>query len=347
MKNWQRYIPALIDNMIWLLLLVTLLFFAVLSNRFITTTNLTNILTHASVLGILVVGQSFVLITGNFDLSIESTVGFTALIGAWLVAQAGAPSYGSGLMLNPVMAIMVMFLVAVLIGWLNGILITRLKVNNFIATLSMLIILRGLILAITSGNTITRLPPVFTYLGRGVIGGVLPVPVLVMVLTFILAHLVMKYTPFGRELYAVGGNRDAALASGINPDRRIRQAYLVSACFGALAGLVLVGRLSAFPANLGQNMNFDMFAAAVVGGISLNGGRGFMLGAFGGVLLLSSINSGLNMLRVNSFWIDTIRGLIILAAMFIDAQKLRYKGPQQIATVRAKEMVEPGKAHAS
>jgi ribose/xylose/arabinose/galactoside ABC-type transport system permease subunit len=295
------------------------------------------------VLGIMVVGQSFTLITGNFDLSAESTLGLAALIGAWLILPAGAPTFGGGVMLSPLLAPVIMLAFGLFIGWLNGTLITRLKMNNFIVTLAMLIILRGIVLVVAEGNTLTKLPAQFKALGHDNVGPV-PIAVIVLILAFIIAHIVMQYRPFGRSLYAVGGNKQAALAAGIDPDRRIRQVYLISGVLAAFAGWMMAGRLGVVVANLGQGMIFEVFAAAVIGGISLQGGRGTLLGAFGGVLLLSAIDSGLNLMRVSSFWIETVRGLVILVAMLIDAQKVRYTAPTVTAARVASATPTPGPA---
>jgi ribose/xylose/arabinose/galactoside ABC-type transport system permease subunit len=266
----------------------------------------------------------------------ESTLGLCGLIGLWLIAPAGPladgkSGYGSGLLLHPFLAIAILLLVGVAIGWLNGVLITRLKVNNFVVTLAMLITLRGTMLLVTSGHTVYGQNPLFSWLGLGKIGPI-PIPVIAVILFFIFAHIITQYTPFGRELYATGTNRRAALASGVNPDRRIRQAYLISGGLAALAGWMLAARLTNVPNTMGQGMIFEVMAAAVIGGISLQGGRGTMLGAFGGVLLLSAVNAGLNLLDVSQFWVEAIRGLIILVAMVIDAQKVRYTMPVEDTT---------------
>lgn len=326
--NLRRYIPVLLDNLIWILLLLVVVVFSLLTDRFLTVTNIFNIFIHAAGLGIAVIGLSFTLLTGNFDLSIESTIGFTALLGAWLVAPAAGIAHGSGWNVNPFLAALFMLLVGLGIGWINGTLITRAKMNNFIVTLAMLIILRGIMLGFTQGETIAQLPAGFKVLGHDKLGPV-PISVIVLIVAFIIAHIVTRYRRFGRDLYAIGGNPDAALAAGIDPDRRIRHVYLVSGVLAAFAGWVLAGRLGVVVPGMGEGMIFEVFAAAVIGGISLQGGRGTLIGAFGGVLLLSAINSGLNLMRVSSFWIQTVRGLVILVAMFIDAQKVRYRAPAE------------------
>ena len=322
----RKYIPALLDNLVWVLLVGVIVLFSFLSPAYLTPLNFMNILFRAAVLGLMVIAQSYVLITGNFDLSIESTLAFCALLGAWLIVRPGPPDNGSGLMLHPFLGIALLLAAGAFIGWANGNLITRLKMNNFVVTLSMLITFRGFMHLLPAGNTVYNTPELYNWLGAASIGP-LPLPVIIVVVAFLLAHIVLKYTPFGRNLYAIGGNREAARASGVNPERRIRQVYLISALLAAFAGWMLGGRITAVPPNLAQGMVFEVFAAAVIGGISLNGGRGTMLGAFGGVLLLSAISAGLNLVDVSTFWVDMVRGLIILFAMLIDAQKVRYRAP--------------------
>jgi len=326
--NKNKIILALLDNLIWILLLFSFILFASLTPRFLTEQNLWNILIHSAVLGVMVVGQSFAMITGNFDLSTESILGLTAIIGAWLVTPAEAPFFGSGWVLSPIIGVLAMLVGGIFVGWINGFLITRLKMNNFIVTLAMLIILRGMVLVWNEGETITGMPKSFLAIGGGFIG-LIPISVIVMIILFIVAFLITRYTRFGRNMYAVGGNREAALASGINPDKLIRQIYLISGGLAAFAAWVQLGRIGVAMEALGEGMIFEVQAAAVIGGISLFGGRGNMIGALGGVLLLASINSGLNLMRVSGFMIDAVRGAIILLAMLIDAQKVRYKNTER------------------
>ncbi|MGI9253435.1 MAG: ABC transporter permease, partial [Thermomicrobiales bacterium] len=305
-------------------------------DKFLTPINIRNILAAAAVLGVLVVGQTFVLITGNFDLSAESTLGLAALLGLWLVVPAVAPIWGGGMMINPYLSIAFILVMGLIIGWVIGALITYGKMNNFIVTLAFLLILRGSMLAFTEGNAVNGLnfPPaeVFYWLGSAAAFtlpwiGKVPVAVVAMLLIFAIGAIVLEHRPFGRDLYAIGGNRPAAVASGIDADKRIRQVYMVSGFLAALGGWMLAGRVASVQVDLGRGYIFQVMAAAVIGGISLNGGRGKMIGALGGVLLLSTIDRGLNLMRVSVFWIQVIQGLIILIAMFIDAQKVRFRAP--------------------
>lgn len=330
----RDYISVILENLIWIILVAVFLFFSFQSQFFLTSINITNILSAAAVLGILVVGQTFVLITGNFDLSTESTLGLAALFGIWLIVPAMAPNWGGGVLLNPYLSIITILCMGALIGWIIGILITLGRMNNFIVTLAMLLILRGTMLAFTQGNATSGLnfPPAetFYWLGHAAaidIPGVVKIPVAVLAtaLVFIIGHVVLNHRRFGRELYAIGGNRAAAIASGIDADKRVRQVYIISGALAAFGGWMLAGRVASIQVNLGEGYIFTVMAAAVIGGISLQGGRGTMLGALGGVLLLSTIDRGLNLMKVSVFWIKVIQGLIIMLAMFIDAQRVRYR----------------------
>jgi len=322
----RKYIPAVLDNLIWALLAIVIVLFSFLAPSYLSPLNFLNILFAAAVLGLVVIGEAFVLITGNMDLSVESTVAMCALLGAWLTVHIGPPDNGLGIEMNPFLAIAILLAFGVFVGWLNGFLITRMKMNNFVVTLAMLIAVRGLMHLLPAGNTVYNTTMPYNFMGQATIGPI-PLPVIILIVAFVAAYIVLKYTPFGRSLYAIGGNREAARASGINPERRIRQVYLIAAILAALAGWMLGARITAVPPNLADGMVFDVMAAAVIGGVSLNGGRGTMMGAFGGVLLLAAISSGLNLIDVNAFWVDAIRGAVILLAMLIDAQKVRYRSP--------------------
>ena len=207
--------------------------------------------------------------------------------------------------------------------------------NNFIVTLAMLLILRGLMLAFTKGNAVNAInhegSDIFYWLGHETFPlpwlGNMPVAVPAMLLVFLVGHIVLTYRKFGRDIYAVGGNRQAAIASGIDASRRIRQVYMISGFLAALAGIMLAGRIASVQINAGEGYIFTIFAACVIGGVSLQGGRGAMLGVLGGVLLLSTIERGLNLMRVEVFYVQVIKGLIILFAMFVDAQRVRFSAP--------------------
>lgn len=313
-----------IEYGIWGIVILACIAAAVLNpHTFLSSTNLTNILQQSSVIGVLVVAESLVLLGGNFDLSIQSTLGFCAMIAAWLMTSGTDP--GSGMGMSPLLAIPIILIVGGCIGAVNSLLVVRLRVNAFIATLGMLILLQGLTLALTSGQSIFGLPHGFTFIGSDSIAG-FPVSAAVMLVAFLIAWLVLRYRTFGRHLYAVGGNERVAFAAGIRSARVITVSFVTAGVLAAIAGWVLAGQLQASVAGMGSNVIFDVFAAAVIGGIGLNGGRGNMLNALGGVLLFGVISNMLTLAQVDPFWVDAVRGGLILIAVLLDAGRSRLEG---------------------
>ena len=305
----------LLRNAVWIVLLFTTIAFVAVEPRLLSVRIFINVLEHSSILGILVIGMIFCLLAGRFDLSSESTLGFTALVGAWMVSTNAF--FGSGWQLPPALVIILMLAMGAAVGCINSFFIIKLRVNAFIVTLAMLLALRGFTYVFTNANTMYDLPPSFTALGGYSIGGLLPVSVILFLSLFIVSQFVLSYTAFGRDLYAIGGNREAAFAAGIRVDRRTLTAFVLSGMLGALAAWVLAGRLQAVTINLGQGMVFEVFAAAVIGGVSLAGGKGTMMGPLGGVLLLGVITTGLSVMPISSFWVDAVRGVLILAAVVL------------------------------
>jgi ribose/xylose/arabinose/galactoside ABC-type transport system permease subunit len=287
---------------------------AFVNEAFLAPANILTILQQSSILALVVLAESLVLISGKFDLSLESTVGLAPMVGAWFLTPASIG--GSGLNWSPYLAIAFTLAIGVVIGCLNGFLIVRLKLNAFIVTLSMLILLRGITLGFTSGKTLYGLPEPFVYLGSATWIGV-PVSIWISGLLFVLAELFMRRHRFGRAIYAIGGNPEAARTAGINVERVSWSVFVVASFLAALAGLMLSGRLGAVTSQQGSNMIFVTFAAAVIGGISLNGGRGSVIGALTGVLLLGIVTNLLTLSQIASFWIDATFGGIILVAQAI------------------------------
>lgn len=287
---------------------------ALLSDVFLTKDNFVNILQQSSVLAVVVIAEALVLIVGKFDLSLESVVGFApALAGYLMVSESAA---GVGWELPAAVGIAVALLVGAAIGVINGMLIVKLRLNAFIVTLAMLILLRGVTLGITNGRTIYNLPDSFLYLGSASWLGV-PASVWVAGLAFLGCGLFLRYHRVGRAMYAIGGNPESARAAGIRVDRVLLGTFVVAGLLAAVAGMMLTGRIASVPANQGQNLIFMVFAAAVIGGVSLDGGRGTMFGALTGVLLLGIIQNILTLSQLASFWIEAVFGAIILIALMI------------------------------
>ena len=292
-------------------LVVLLIIGAVVNDSFLTTGNLISILGASAALALVVLGESLVLISGKFDLSLESTVGIAPAVGALLVIPSGF-----GTQWHAAAGIATILLVGAVIGAFNGFLIVKLKLNAFIVTLAMLIVLRGLLVGATEGRTLFDMPEAFFTLATATFVG-LPISVWLALVLFAATGFVLRYHRVGRSLDAIGGNREAARAAGINVDRISWLVFVVAGVLAAIGGLVLTGYVGAINANQGDGMIFTVFAAAVIGGISLDGGRGTMFGALTGVLLLAVVENLLTLAQVPSFWIQAVYGAIILVSLML------------------------------
>lgn len=280
---------------------------------FLQADNLMNVLQTMSEIALLVLAQTMILIVKKMDLSLESTMGLAPGVAAWLTI--GSAGHGLGL-LPGAWAIPITLAVGVLIGVINSLLIIRFGLNGFIVTLGMLIVLRGVLTGISGGQTFFQLPASMLYLGTTQWFG-MPASIWVCLALFAIAIVVLGWTSFGRSLYAIGGNVDAAKAAGIRTDRVLWIVLVAGSVLAALAGLLLSGRLASVASAQGNGYIFTVFAAAVIGGISLNGGKGTMFGAFCGILLLFMIQNVLTLAGVPAQWIGALNGLIILVALMI------------------------------
>ncbi|HZC29195.1 MAG TPA: ABC transporter permease [Gaiellaceae bacterium] len=295
-------------------LAVLILIGSFISPAFLTQANLTTILTSSAALALIVLAESLIVITGKFDLSLESTAGFAPAIGALVVLPAA--SNGFGLELPTFAGLLLVLAIGLAVGFVNGFMVVRLKLNAFIVTLAMLIILRGMLVGATSGRTLFDLPDAFYTLMVATFLG-LPLAVWLAGAAFAVAGLTLRHHRLGRALYAIGGNAEAARAAGIRVERVTWGVYVLAGLLAAVGGLVITGYVGAISANQGNGMIFTVFAAAVIGGISLDGGRGTMLGALTGVLLLGVVQNLLTLAQVPSFWIQAIYGAIILGSLMI------------------------------
>jgi simple sugar transport system permease protein len=287
---------------------------AITNSAFLTFNNLiNNVVTTSAALGVLVIAESIILIGGYFDLSLQSTVGFAPMMLAVLVAT---PGDSNGFSLSFPVALLITLAIVLIIGLANGFMVAKMKLNAFIVTLAMLILIHGFTLGVSGGQTYSELPRAMTYLGDGEVFG-LPVQVPILALSFAVGYAFMKYTPAGRSIYAMGGNMEAARAAGIRTTKLTIGLFVFGSVLAAVAGLMLAGRVASATATLGNNVIFTVFAAAVIGGISLDGGRGNLIGAALGVLLLGIIQNILILSNVPSFWIDAAYGAIILGALLV------------------------------
>ncbi|MHC5256679.1 ABC transporter permease [Streptomyces sp. UC4497] len=295
-------------------LLLLLVLGAVLNDSFLTEQNIISILGSSAALAMVVLAESLVLISGKFDLSLESVVGIAPAFGALLVLPVAQSGFGTEF---PVAVSLLAVLVAgACIGAFNGVLVVKLKLNAFIVTLAMLIVLRGLLVGATKGKTLFGMPDAFFALATSTFLRV-PMSVWFAAIAFGVAGLVLKYHRVGRALYAIGGNAEAARAAGIRVERVMLGVFVVAGVLASVGGIMQTGYVGAISANQGNNMIFTVFAAAVIGGISLDGGKGTMFGALTGVLLLGVVQNMLTLAQVPSFWIQAIYGGIILLALMV------------------------------
>ena len=279
--------------------------FSVLSERFFTISNMLIVMRQTSIVAFLAVGMSFVILGAGIDLSVGSVLAFSGAVGAG-VMQNGGIFFGilAGLALGTAL------------GAFSGIVIIKLKIPSFIATLAMMAIARGGTLVYTDGRPITGLPSSFAFLGRGYIGNV-PFPIILMLIIFILAFIVLKLTRFGRYVYATGGNINAARASGIKVNNVIISTFAISGFLSGLTGMVLASRLNSAQPTAGMGYELDAIAAVVLGGTSLFGGEGELWGTLVGAFIMGILNNGLNMLNVSSFYQQVAKGIVILIAITV------------------------------
>ncbi len=277
-----------------------------LSDRFLTPGNISNVLRISAINAVISVGMTFVILTAGIDLSVGSVAALSAVIAASAVQSFSV---------SP-LAIVVGLAVGLGVGAANGVLTIALRIPPFITTLGMLTIARGLALVFTHGQPITGFPDDFRILGAGAVGPI-PMPVIVAAVVFALGHFVLTRTTFGRYVYAFGNNPEAARLSGINTMRIQIIVYAVTGLFAALAGILLIGRLDSAAPTLGVGYEFDSITAVVVGGTSLFGGEGGLAGTLLGVLIIGVINNGLNLLNINALWEQVVKGAVIALALLL------------------------------
>lgn len=298
-----------------LLMIIAMMF---LSDHFATSDNLFNVLRQVSVNVCISVGMTMVILTGGIDLSVGSTLALAGAVAAGLTRD-GLSFPGADLFIGFTFwgGILAALLIGALLGWVNGVMITTFKVPPFIATLGMLTIARGLTMLYTRGFPITGLGKGFEYVGTGWFLGI-PMPVWIALIVVIVFAFIMRHTIFGRHIYAIGGNERASLISGIKVNRVKLIVYTLAGTLAGLAGLLVTARLDSAQPNAGVSYELDSIAAVVIGGTSLSGGKGSVIGTIIGALIIGVLNNGLVLLGVSPFWQQVIKGIVILAAVILD-----------------------------
>ncbi|GAA0317404.1 ABC transporter permease [Kineococcus aurantiacus] len=305
-REW--IVAQLIRRAMLIVMLLVIAFFSYRSLRFSSPENLQNILIAAAPFALIALGQTLVILTGGIDLSVGSVIAVAAMTSA-AVAKANP-----GQVWLTVLSAMAVGLLA---GTVNGILVSRVDVPPFIATLGMLTAGSGIAYVIGGGAPINGLPAEFGSIANTKVLG-LQIPVIVMIVGIVLLGIVMRRTSYGMRVYAVGGNRVAAEIAGVNARRTLFSVYALSGVLAGLSGVMLASRVISGPPNLGQGYELDAIAAVVIGGASLMGGRGTVWGTALGLLLIQTLNNGLDLLLVPAYWQDVIKGVLIVAAVAVD-----------------------------
>ena len=318
----RSLLEFVLDNLVWLMLLFVLAIFSLFVPNYFQLGIFANIIEASSVLGVMSIGLALVIIAGHMDLSVESVAALAAMAVGILFCSAGI---GIGLQLTPAwLALPVSLVLALgigaLIGTINGLLIVRLKMSAFIITLASYIWVRGLVLAVSGGRSAQDLAPAIRWLGIQRLAG-LPLTAWIAIACFVAFSLILAKTPFGRHLVMIGGNETATFRAGIRVNRYLVIAFVLAGAIAGLSGWLLAIRTSGATANLGIGLLFNAFAAVVIGGVSLKGGVGSLPGVYAGVLLLSAINTAINLMGLPANFTQVIHGLLVLAAVLLDTLK--------------------------
>jgi len=301
-----------LDNIVWLLLVVFVIIATILNPFFFSVANFQNILVQTTTLAFVAVAIGLSMLLGEIDLSVIGILGFTGAIGAVLM-EKGVP--GS-------LAILVVLAVGAFIGLVNGICVAKVRMTSLIETLAMGLVLSGGVLAVTKGRTITISDTSYTWLGQGQILGWPLMPVSLVVLFLALAFVLYR-TPWGRKIYATGGNTRAAYAAGIDTERLTIGTFVLGGFLSGCAGWLATSYLSGVTATMGSDLLLYAVAAPVIGGVSLTGGRGRVLGMLGGVLLLTVVQVGLQLTNISAYYVSMAGGMMIFLAVAVDAVRVR------------------------
>lgn len=303
-----------IENIgIYLFLVAIIIFFSSMTSAFLALSNFVVILRQVSIIGICAFGEAFVVISGGIDLSVGSTVALSGVVAASLANFFGVP-------------VPLAFLAGITAGgctgFLNGTLATKAKIPPIIVTLGTLTIIRGLAFIIVGGNTVFGMPVSYRILGRGYVGFI-PIPVLIMILVFVVFFIVLNNLSFGRHIYAIGSNEEAAVISGINVNRTKTMVFVLCGLMAGLGGAILSSRLDSGQAATAQGLELDVLTAVVLGGVSIAGGKGRLESVFVGVLIIGILANGMVLLNIQHFYQLVIKGAVLLLAVGLDMLRKR------------------------
>ncbi|SIR52739.1 ribose ABC transporter membrane protein [Halanaerobium kushneri] len=289
-------------------LLVLVIVLSFMSPYFLTIPNLLNVVRQVSIIAVISFGMTMVILTGGIDLSVGSMLAFSGAVAAGMMVNSG---------LNVFLAILIGLAAGTALGLFNGLAVAKAKLPAFIVTLAMMTVARGFTLIYTNGRPISGFDETFRFFGAGYLGRI-PIPVVIMFILLIVIYILLKKTPFGRYIYAIGGNETATKLSGINTDKIKIAVYALNGFLAAVSGIILTSRLNSAQPMAGEGYELDAIAAVVLGGTSLSGGSGGVIGTIIGALIIAVLNNGLNLLNVSSFYQLVAKGAVILLAVFLD-----------------------------
>lgn len=307
-----------------LVLIALFVFFSLTTEAFLTSANLINVVRQVSFTGIAAVGATLVLLIGGIDLSVGSVLAFTGVIAAKVIIEAGYP---------PLVGLLAGIAAGMLAGLINGLIVTKLRIPALITTLGTLTIIRGIGFTLTGGLPVFGFPkePFLGFqegvqaIGKGYVLGI-PVPVIIMVIVFILGYTFLYRTYFGRYIYAIGGNIETARLSGIKVERIQLLVYTVAGLLTGIAGMIVMGRVNSGQPSLGVGFELEVITAVVLGGVSIAGGAGSLLGVILGVFIMGVLSNGLIILNVTEYDQMVVRGLVLLIAVGVDQIRIRARG---------------------
>jgi ribose transport system permease protein len=313
-----------------ILLVVLVLTFALTEPRFVSPENIINVVRQVSFIGIIVIGQMFYLITGNYDLSNGGTVALSSVVCATVMVATVAG--GGGVPQAILAGVVSALLIGLVVGVVNGVLIGYFKISSFMVTLGVGSAAVGVALLVAGGIPVVGLPREFTtYFGTSSIGSI-PFPTFVYIIIIGFAYLLLNWTRRGRQAYAVGGNVSAAFQSGVNVGRTVLSMMVLGSVFASLVGVMLTARVSTGEANIGIQYPLESIIAAVIGGIALSGGEGRVSGAVMGALFIVLLSNGMDLIRVQGYVQDILLGALLIVALLVDRLRVRFRVPKKIVT---------------
>lgn len=317
MIHMKEKILGMVKSTAGAVLIVTILMTVIvqlLTGHFYTAYNLSTFSRSASFTIIIGFAQTLVLLLGGIDLSVASVAGLCSMIFAMLTTVGGV---------NPFLSIAIALMAGVALGAINGIFICSLNLTPFIVTLATSALYKGIIYVATKGIPLTGIPESVTIIGQGTLFGIIPYPAIIMVVLAVILIYMLRYTSFGRHIYAVGGNEHAAKIVGIQINKTKMAVYALTGFISALAGILMVLRLGSSQVNIGENWAMPSITAGVLGGTSMNGGSGGIGGTIVGDLLMSVISFSISLLGISSYWDQIVTGVVVLIAVAIDAIRRR------------------------